>query len=126
MAAVGVGAEEEGLGEEVMVLCLSSMRMEVGTATIGATVEVDLEVEGEVSVAEEEEDIMDLIWTCSKMEGTIMNHMLKAMVVVVGGETVEGVVAIDQMGRSRQLHETAFLPFEVDAEIWRVAISMNI
>ena len=88
-----------------MVLCLLSMKMEVGTATIEAMVGVGIEVEDEVSVAEGEEDTMDLIWTCSKMEATIMKCRLKAVVVVVGGETVVGgVVAIDQMGRSRQLY----------------------
>lgn len=66
---------------QVMVLWLLSMRMEFGTAAIEeAMVGVDLEAEDGVSVAEEEEDIMDPIWTCSKMEATIMNHMLKEMV----------------------------------------------
>lgn len=56
------------------------MRMEVGTAIIGAILEVGVEGEDVVSVAVGEEDIMDLILMQSKMEATITKHLLKAVV----------------------------------------------
>lgn len=116
MDPVGVGVAEEGQEEEVMVLCLLNMRMEVGTV-IGAILEVGVEGEDVVSVAVGEEDIMDLILMQSKMEATIMKHLLKAVVVAVEGETVVGAVAIEQMGRSRQLHETGWISLERDAQM---------
>lgn len=51
------------------------------------------------------EDIMGPMPRHSKMVATIMKHLLKAMLMAVGGEILEGVVDIDPMGRSRQLHE---------------------
>lgn len=117
MDPVGVGLVEEGQEEEVMVLCLLNMRMEVGTAIIGAILEVGVEGEDVVSVAVGEEDIMDLILMQGKMEATIMKHLLKAVVVAVEGETVVGAVAIEQMGRSRQLHETGWISLECDAQM---------
>ncbi|KAK9216890.1 hypothetical protein WN944_008902 [Citrus x changshan-huyou] len=102
---------------KVMVLCLLNMRMEVGTAIIGAILEVGVGGEDVVSVAVGEEDIMDLILMQGKMEATIMKHLLKAVVVAVEGETVVGAVAIEQMGRSRQLHETGWISLECDAQM---------
>lgn len=39
------------------------------------------------------------------------------------GETVVGAVAIEQMGRSRQLHETGSISLECDAQM-SVALSI--
>lgn len=106
MAGVEAVVAEEGQGVEGMVLSLLSTRMEAGTAIV-VMLGVEAEEEDEVSVAGDVAATMDLSLIGSKMEDTIMKPLLKvAVVVAVAGEDiVEGAVGLDQMGRTRQLHE---------------------
>lgn len=107
-----VGAEEEE-GPEVMVLFQLIMRMEAGIATweIPGGEGAEEEEEDVVSVVVEGEDTMDLSLICSKMVDTTKMYLLKDVVVAVAGVViVEGVVALDPMGQSRQLLEAADWP----------------
>ncbi|GMP44623.1 hypothetical protein CsSME_00013476 [Camellia sinensis var. sinensis] len=89
----------EGLERRMgMDLQLLSMRMEVG---IGIVVMRGAGVEEEVvtSVAVEEEGTMVLRLITSKMQDiTTRKVLLQAVVVAMGGDTVEGVMVFDLMG----------------------------
>lgn len=72
------------------------MRMEVGTAVEAMLGVGDVE-EDVVSVAVEGDGIVDLKLIHSKREDTIEKHLFKAVDEAVGGEIVEGAVALDPM-----------------------------
>jgi len=94
---VSVAVEEDG----TMDLTLIHNKME----DVEEDGTMDLRLIHNKMGAVEEDGTMDLRLIHNKMEDTIENHLFKAAVVAVGGEIVEGAVALDLMGRSRQLHE---------------------
>jgi len=94
---VSVAVEEDG----TMDLLLMHNKMEV----VEEDGTMDLRLMHNKMEAVEEDGTMDLRLMLNKMEDTIVNRLFKAAAVAVGGEIVEGVVALDLMGRSRQQHE---------------------
>lgn len=97
MAEEGAVVVEGGEGVEEVDL-LPSMKMVVGIGT-GALIGVGVEEGDLVPVVVAEEEIMDLVVTCSKMEDTVMMHLLNPVAVAVEEAIVEGPVDLDhQMG----------------------------
>lgn len=108
VGVVEVDQGEEAEAQQEMGLCLQSMTMEAGIRT-GDILGVGVADEAVVLVVVEEEDTITMaLWLklSRTWVGTTAAHQVKAEVVVVGGEGVEGVAVADaSMARPRLLQE---------------------